>query len=292
MLLNQGENERAQKCLNQALTIFQNEEDWVQLANTHIELGWAVYLANQPTASLAHFRQASALAEAIGLRSIQAHALTSLTHVMVFEGAYTAELKGYIEESIALCQQLGDSHNAIHALLNLSTFHTQTGEYEAAIQVLHNVEAGTNLGLNAASLGWVYATLAELLLITDQWTEVGALLDKAQRLFQASGIGDGLTMLCHHRGELARKEQRWADARVAFKEGERRARAVNNERVIARCLMGLGRVALAEGEGQVASRMLTEAATLLARQPAFLPPVIAEEYRQVWLSQQFQQTLA
>lgn len=282
MIQNLGQAHQARGHLAAAAGIFEQAGSLLAWAEALIELGWVVYQTERPTASLDYFRRALVLAEQRGALSIQAHALTSLTHVMLLEGISSAELRAFIEESIRICEELGDEQSRSHALLNLGTYYTQTGEYAAAIQTLRQAQSSADATPNLSELGWICASLAELLLISGPLTEVAALLDRALHLFQLSNKGNGVMMVRHHQGELARREGRWAEAQIAFAESHQLARNAGNMRVVARCLMGLGRVALATGRSETGIAQVQEARTLLSQEPAFLPPEIGREYALVW----------
>jgi len=284
MLLNQEKGSDAEKYLRQAWQLFDAHNATKEVAQTHIELGWAIYHSHQPQVSLEHFRQGLALAESIGDVSTKAHALTSLTHVMVYEGTYSEELKSYIEETITFNRRLGDLPSVSHALRILGTFYSQIGDYAAAIQTLEEAEQLAATNVVPMNLAWIYASIAEFKLIINDFTKVAWLLNSAFDLFQKNSNGIGMIMCFHHKGEFARKQARWEEAISFFEKAYQAARADQAERIIARCLMGLGRVALATGDRQKAKVHLTEARSLLDKFPAFLPPATITEYTEAWNS--------
>jgi predicted ATPase/transcriptional regulator with XRE-family HTH domain len=278
---NQGDTRNARRYLAEAVTIYRTHGDLAGVARTLVELGWAVYLAYEQQASAALFRESLALAQQLGHRVLMAHAITSLTHVLVYEGAYTPELRAYIEEGIVLCRQLNDSHGLAQALINLSTFNAQTGDYATALRVIDEaaqVAAADELRPDRA---WIDAAWSELTMVAgEDMAGVAERLRRAFAYFEEAGYGEGMFIVRHHLGELARRQGRWEDAMCEFAASHRDAAAAGDPRMTARALAGMGRVALATGRRAEAACLLDEAGRGLAALPAFLPPRIAEEYRQ------------
>jgi hypothetical protein len=108
--------------------------------------------------------------------------------------------------------------------------------------------------------------------------EVGKRLDAALRLFREANQRDGVMIVQHHLGELARKQGRWEEAAARFGASHAAAVESRDARMEARGLIGLGQVARARGDLVEARRRLGAAAALLEGLPAFLPPGAAAEF--------------
>jgi predicted ATPase/DNA-binding XRE family transcriptional regulator len=303
MLLNQGDTAAARRNLHAALELFAAADDRAGRARTLIELGWAVYLAHEQAESIDLFAECLALAQELGDGALTAHALTSLTHVLVYEGAYTPQLLGYIEQSIVLYRTVGDAHGLNQALLNLGVFHTQTGDYAAALRAVREAEAVVRAAASTSAQAWTHAAAAELLLLqaavdrglttpktqganpplieaqgaNPHLGEARTRLEAALALFREASQRDGILIVQHHLGSLARSEGRYADAAALYSASLAAAVESRDERMEARCCAGLGQTALAQGDHAAARRHLTAAAELLRRLPSFLPPAAAEE---------------
>jgi tetratricopeptide (TPR) repeat protein len=312
MQLNQGDTAAARTCLAEALAIFRAAGDAAVVAHTLIELGWAVYLAHDQQASLPLFRECLDLAQGLGDDSLTAHALTSLTHVLVYEGACTPELLAAIEQAVALYRRLQDGPGLAQALLTLATFHTQTGALAAALAAAEAAEATLAPGDQAGTRAWTHAMVAELLLLaipdpagllpatpaaTPPATPAPTLaaadpaptlaasearLQTALAHFTAAHQRDGILIVRHHLGDLALKRGRLAEAAALYTDSHAAALAGGDQRMTARCLMGLGRVALAAGDLPTARRHLAAGRALLAALPAFLPPAVQAAYAAAW----------
>lgn len=272
MLLNQGDTAAARQHLGEAAGLFRRLGDRDGNARALIELGWAVYLAHEQKASVALFEECLALAHPLGDAGLTAHALTSLTHVLVYEGAYTPQLLAYIEQSIALYRRLQDAHGLNQALLNLCVFHTQTGAYTAALAAVREAESVVAAGELSATSAWTHAAVAELLLLQgENLEEAGLRLETALAQFRDGGQRDGALIVQHHLGELARKQGRREEAVAYYRASHAAAVAGNDQRMVARCLAGLGQVALVAGDREAARRYLGAAGDLLACYPPFCP---------------------
>jgi predicted ATPase/transcriptional regulator with XRE-family HTH domain len=310
MQLNQGDTAAARTCLAAALALFRRAGATPAVARTLIELGWAVYLAHDQAASQPLFRECLDLAESLGDAALAAHALTSLAHVLVYEGAYTPQLLAYITQSIALYRRLDDPHGLAQALLNLAVFHTQTGDRPAALAAAAAALATSD---GAGVRAWAHAQSAELLLIPhespgsnpnppaapdpdlDASLNAGidasleadldlaqAHLEAALAHFQAANQRDGVSIVQHHLGDLARRRGRLAEAAALYTASHAAALAGDDRRMVARCHMGLGLTALAAGDLPTARTHLAAGRALLAGLPAILPPPTAAEYAAAW----------
>ena len=275
MLLNLGETQAARPGLQEAVQLLRHQRDQAGCARALIELGWGVYLAHEEQASAVYFAESLALAQQLENLPIAAHALTSLTHVLVYEGSYTPQLRAYIEESIVLYRRLRDAHGLTQALLNLCTFQLQTGDMAAALRTAREAQQMANSAQLTSTRAWSHATLAELLLLQGgDLDEAQSHLDAAMLLFQEANQREGVLIVQHHLGQLARKQGRGEAAAAYFQASHVAAIASNDRRMVARCLIGLGQVALAAGDRASARRSLGEAQRMLAAMPAFLPPVV------------------
>jgi tetratricopeptide (TPR) repeat protein len=280
MLLNHGEPQAAREALSEAVQLLRSLRDEAGCARALIELGWAVYLEHEEQASADCFAESLALAQQLGDTTLSAHALTSLTHVLVYEGAYTPQLRAYIEESVVLYRRLQDAHGLAQALLNLCTFYLQTGEMEAALQAGRQAQQVGEAASLSSTRAWTCSTLGELLLLQNTALEdARTQLEMALRLFQEASQPEGVLIVQHHLGDLARRQGRWEEAAASFAGSYAAAVASNNRRMMARCQIGLGLLALARGDRDLARRYLDEAQALLDVLPAFLPAAALAELR-------------
>ena len=95
-------------------------------------------------------------------------------------------------------------------------------------------------------------------------------LDVARRLLQEAGQREGVCIVQHHLGDLARRRGQSDEAAALFAASYAAASAGDDRRMMARCRIGEGQLALACGDGETARRCLAEAQALLAALPAFL----------------------
>jgi ATP/maltotriose-dependent transcriptional regulator MalT len=161
----------------------------------------------------------------------------------------------------------------------LSTFHAQTGDYAAALRVIGEAEQVAAAGELRPDRAWIHAAWAELTLLAGEALDgVAARLQRAYAYFEESGYGEGMHIVRHHLGELARRQERWEDAMGEFAASHRDAVASGDQRMTARALAGMGRVALATGDAAQAARLLGAAFQLLDALPVFVPAAVAEGY--------------
>jgi tetratricopeptide (TPR) repeat protein len=133
----------------------------------------------------------------------------------------------------------------------------------------------------SSARAWTHSTIAELLLLQgESFDEAQAHLDAALALFRDANQREGVLIVQHHLGDLARRRGRWPEAFLHYEESHAAAVAGDDRRMQARCRIGLGLTALAQDDLAGARRHLDAAGALLAGLPAFLPPGAQEEYEQ------------
>jgi uncharacterized protein HemY len=83
-------------------------------------------------------------------------------------------------------------------------------------------------------------------------------------------------------GQVARRRGQWAQAAALYSESLAAHQAAGNRGMIARCLAGLGGVALGRGEREEANRLLGEAKGMFDNLRPFLLPADAAEFTEMY----------
>jgi tetratricopeptide (TPR) repeat protein len=188
-------------------------------------------------------------------------------------------LLAYIEQSLELYRRLQDPHGVSQALLNLSVYHTQTGAYEKALAAAREAEVVVRGSELASAQAWTHSTIAELLLLQGlRLDEAQEHLESALALFREANQREGILIVEHHLGDLARQREDWTEALMLYEKSLAAAVAGDDRRMQARCCVGLGLTALAQGDVAGAHHHLEAAAALLESLPAFLPPGAQAEF--------------
>jgi hypothetical protein len=95
------------------------------------------------------------------------------------------------------------------------------------------------------------------------------------------GVQEGVMLTEHHFGQIARRRGDLAAARQHYRTSLALAHAQHDERMVGRCLAGLGGLAAHAGDDGRAAALLAAAWQRFDRFPPFLAPCDEEEYQQV-----------
>ncbi|MFN8488784.1 MAG: helix-turn-helix domain-containing protein [Caldilineaceae bacterium] len=224
--------------------------------------------------SLALFRQcnqqervAATLLAAAQLRTMQGEA-----------GDFSI-VRRYLAESLSIYRQLEQADGIAFGLNGQGLLEVMSGHYAKAIEcytealhIFRALDDKRNIPLTLDVLGeaeWLHGDLTAARL---HWQE-------SYDLYQTLKIPWGKMMLAHHLGQVERCEGKHAAAIQRYRESLALAWELKDNPVIARCLVGLGGVALTQGAVEQAGQLFAAAQTLFDQLPPFLPPGDQAEYR-------------
>jgi predicted ATPase/DNA-binding SARP family transcriptional activator len=181
------------------------------------------------------------------------------------------------EESLAICQELGDRHGIARSLSGLGLVVRGQGDYAAARRLFEEALAISralgNQGRQAANLHWLgYVAVAE-----GNYAGAKTFFEEALAIGQEPGHRGGASFRVL--GELALMQGDYAAARQIFEDVLRTARELKDKLNSARCLKGLGDVAQGQGDCETAQAFYAESLALCG-ELGFKPGI-------AWLLQEF-----
>lgn len=253
-------------------------DDLPRLAEGLRLAGWTAYDSHDRDATLAFFHESLALFRRLGERLGEADVLTSLAHVEVLSTqADRAQVRGWLEEALAVYRVAGDLPGPVFALQQLGQLAAMEEEYPAA--VLFFEEA---LGLARAlgqrpQIAWGLELLGEAHWLAGDVEQAAGCWQEALGEFHFLGSREAVAFTEHHLGQVARRRGEWERAAALYASSLAANQELGNRHMTARCLAGLGAVALAQGDRAEAVRLLGEAQAIFSQLAPFLPPGDARE---------------
>lgn len=256
-------NDRAAQHLERALELF-DEEDYLQRADTLLDLGALYALDGRHEDAVAAYEGAAACAWRVGSGRRQALALEGLGRAYRRHGEYDRALD-LLGRALGRFESLDDQAGIAQTLDNLGRIHWIRGQYDKAeAEYERALEIRRSLG-DARALAVSLSHIGTLLVYRGQFT--GALqrfreaLDIRRREGDLSGIADSLNTIGYifaERGDGPSAARIWAEAvDVARDAGDRALEAT--------VLNNLGESDLMVGDLAAAEKHLGEACELAER---------------------------
>jgi tetratricopeptide (TPR) repeat protein len=275
----QGDYRVSGAILAEAMELYQSIGDTAGLARVLRDEGWQAYSEHEGVRAIAAFEQSLALYRSLSDWSAVADVLLCLAHIMHTAEPNLDRMQTLLDESLEIYRTLDDPIGIAGALRHYANGDILRGNYSQARERFaealdlyrqHRLlrEAAWTLEM-AGEAAWL---LGDLATASDEW-------EQALAFFQANGAKEGVMLCYHHLGQVARRTARLELAEHRYRQSLALAWEMLNSKMVARCLAGLGAVALASGRPVRAARLLGAAAAELFQQPSFLPPADLADYQ-------------
>jgi predicted ATPase/transcriptional regulator with XRE-family HTH domain len=285
----QADYSAAQQYIAESLTLYQMLEEEAGLAYALREAGWLAYDQHNQPLTEARFRESLALYRNLGDKEGVANQLLALVHLFRSEPTRRAEAQADLTESLALLHDLDLPETLIWARQQQGELALVTGDYAAAEAHFRAVLAYWRPVEAKLSIAWAAALVGEAVALQGDLTTATTCYTEAYTIFLEMGNKDGQTIILYHQGEVARRRGEYAKAHQLYQESLTLSQTLQNRHIMARCLAGLGGVALALGDAPRATTLLSAAQACFAQLAPFLPP--ADEATFNGLIQMAQQAL-
>jgi len=279
LLAQQSRLTEALEILDEAIRLARSLGDVGGLAESLRLAGWAAYDAHDRPTALLRFGESLAHFQARGDTLRAADVQASLAHLGVTAPTRDGvQIRQWLTESLAVYRAAGDLPGPIFALLQWGQLAMMEEAYaEAAAHYTEAVQLARALG-QRPEIAWGLELLGEACWLAGDVTAAEVCWQEAYSHFLHLGSREAIAITQHHLGQTARRQGRWAEAAGFYGESLAAHREMENRHMQARCLAGLGAVALAQGEREAAGRLLGAAQAIFAQLPAFLPPADAAEF--------------
>jgi predicted ATPase/class 3 adenylate cyclase len=241
--------------------------DWCQAAEDSAEaglrlaaaLGWFWQVRGDWSEGRERLACLLALTGAAARTAARAHALEA-AGLLAWRQSDLEAARALREESLAICQELGDRQGIAFSLGGLGLLVRDQGDYAAARRLFEEA-----LAINRAlgnrceqefDLHWLgYVAVAE-----GDYARAKTFFEEALATNQATGYLGGPSFRAL--GELALMQGDYAAAHQIFEEALRTAQELKYKLDIARCLKGLGDVADGQGDDETAQALYAKSLTI------------------------------
>lgn len=274
-----GDLGRAQSLAEEAQQIAQRRQAPALMAEALRSLGWIAYNQHQPDLARSRFAEALTLFRSQGDQPRIADLLSALVCVTPVSGdPVERSLRRLLEESMAINRELGHEAGLIFSLQQLGRLEMLAGRYAEAAAI-HDEALGLIRKLaHKPDLAWQVELMGEIAWLRGDVAQAQHYWQEGSELFQQMGAAEGLAISLHHLGQAARKEGRLVEAAQLYGESLAMHTQAQNRHMIARCLAGLGGVALAQEQVATGGSLLAAAQEILDQLPPFLAPADQAEY--------------
>ncbi len=279
LAVHQGEFTEAQRLAEVSLEMYQALDDMSGAGQALHTCAWIAADTRDPSEaenlfaqSLELFRQAD---DAVG----SVEATLGLAYV-TRQQDQPERARALLREGIDLAQTHGLQESVAFGYYVQCGIDMRQGDYEAAVCHGNKAFMIFQHTANRRDGAWAQALVGEALWLQNKSVQAYTMLGASRAIFEdlgiqqgVAGVLQGLAQIERHQGELER-------AGATYRSSLTLSRQMDFTYIAARCLAGLGLLALAQGEAERAAALLGAGFAQIAALPPFLTPGDWAEYQQ------------
>ncbi len=290
---NQGDYAIALPLIEESIALYRQLDDKPGIAEALRECGWVVYNMHLPKRTIDLFEESLQISRGLDDKPQIANLLISVVYARGPQAMGYAQANTYLSESLALLREVGQMDGIVYALHTQGTVAIEFGQYATGITLLNEALALARKFDAKRDLATVLMGLGEAIRYqgiaqnqTDGQTQSSGQTAKlhfreAHQLFQQFGDKDGAMITLHHLGQVEHAVGNAQAATASFVQSLTLCRELKNKHMTARCLVGLGSVALTGAQVERATHLLAAAQNILDTLPPFLAPADLDAYAQM-----------
>jgi predicted ATPase/class 3 adenylate cyclase/DNA-binding CsgD family transcriptional regulator len=272
LLVNKGDNEQAERRLEESLALYRELGDTVNTGWPLHNLGLATMSRGEYTRARLLLEESLALFSEIGARDGRAFSLCHLAQVYSEQGEYM-KARASAEESLALFRELEDTVGICEALLILARVLFDPQGNTAASEALMNecLTLASKVG-DEARMADANHLAAEVALSQGDSDRTRSLIEKSLAFYREKGYQQDSASALVILGQVATVEGDYATAQACYEESLLIARGIGDQRVIPSGLEGVAAVVAPQGALVWAARLWGAADILRETIGKPLPP--------------------
>ncbi len=280
LLVNKGDNEQAERRLEESLALYRELGDTVNTGWPLLNLGLATMSRGEYTKARLLLEESLAIFSEIGARDGRAYSLCHLAEVYSEQGEYS-KARASAEESLALFRELEDTVGICEALLILARVIFDPQENTAASEALLNecFTLASKVG-DEGHMANANHLAAEVALSQGDMDMARSLIEKSLVFYREKGFQQYSAEALVTLGQVATVEGDYATAQACYEESLVIAREIGDHRIIPPSLEGVAAVVAAQGALMWAARLWGAADILRETTGRPLPPREHARYEQ------------
>ena len=275
----QGEMAAARPLCTESLTLFRTWGDPAGTALALENLGWT-YADEERAEAIGCFQASLAIFRNVGYRRQSGRLLTTLAQ-MAREEADFATATHQLEDALVLLRAIDDPQGIAQTLNGLAELASLAGDYGEAEELLTESQRLLATAGSTQDRAWVHCGLTENCWHRGDYPAAIQHGEHSYQLFQELGSAIGMAIAVHHLSLAWFAMGQVEQAAHCLHSSLALCRAGQHEFMAARCLAGLGGVALRRDKPEHAVQLLATAAACFARHPHQLAPADEAFYAQL-----------
>jgi tetratricopeptide (TPR) repeat protein len=278
----QGDLAESIALYDEACALFTAHSDAHNLCMALCQQAWAFYDTNhQQAEALAALERGLSIARRTGDKAGVVEALGALAHMQMAGAATDAArdaIAAMLEEALHCAQELDDGHKRGFLSQQLAALELSRGQVRAALAHFEQAVEAFRVTGDVFSVAWSQSGCGECALLLGDLAGARRCFEQGQRTFEATGGREGVLILTHHLARVDLLTGRLIDAANGFARCLALCDASDYPQMHARCLAGLGGVAVRAGQPEMGARLLAAAQRQFDTLPPFLLPPDEAEY--------------
>lgn len=277
----QGDLEESIALYDEACAVFSANGNEQGLCTALCQQAWAFYDTNsKQVEAQAALEHALSIARRIGDKAGMVEALGALAHMRMAGATTTAardDIAAMLSEALACAREIGDPHKLGFLLQQFGTLQLSRCQVREALADFEQAVEAFRVTGDVFSLAWSLGGEGECALRLGAYANARRCFEQGLRTFEASGGREGALIITHHLAHLDLLECRFRAAADGFLRCIALCDASDYPQMRARCIAGLGGVAVRAGQPERGARLLAAAQQQFEALPPFLlPPDMAE----------------
>jgi predicted ATPase/DNA-binding SARP family transcriptional activator len=279
LAVEQGQHAEALRLAKASLALHRALEDPRGAAQALRTCAWIATDTRDPSEAVDLFTQSLELFRQDGDPGGVAEALLALAYVARQQGQ-TERAGALLRESVQIAHAIGHLETVAFGYQVQCSIDLRLADYAAAVRnATEALALFERTGLRRDS-AWAQAELGEALWFQGQLAPAQAAISAALAIFEDLGIQQGIAVEQHMLGQIERRLGHLKRAEACYRSGLTLSRQMDFIYIAARCLAGLGLLALAQADIELAALLLGAGLAHIDALPPFLTPAEWAEYEQ------------
>jgi tetratricopeptide (TPR) repeat protein len=256
----QGDAAEALDMAEEALSMYRVKDDARGVCFALAAMGWAsLDLGDDIPRARVLFRDSLALARQLNEPQhilVALYALIHETAPISADEQRWAEIEADLDEYERLARALDDVRGIAFTWAERGFLQIARGNLQEALRCQRESLRLFRSMRSRPDIGWGELSVGEALWFINDLAQAREHFERGLRIFRQTSQSSGAAIALHHLAQVDRHEKKLDAAKRRYTESLTLNRAAKNANMVARCVAGLGGVALAQGDAERATTLL------------------------------------